>query len=151
MANIIFARVNDLFPGSGTLDPKKVNQIEDAELKNSGISSSKVRFIKNLSSEFIRTPSLVEKWKELDNESALTEIQKLKGLGPWSANIVLLFYMGRIDVFPFGDSTLKKAFLNIYGSPLGEDLKELEWAKPYRSIVALYFWRWVDQGMKKLL
>ena len=80
----------------------------------------------------------------------MIEIQKLNGFGPWSGNIILLFYMGRPNVFPFGDTTLKKAYSNIYNQTLNKNLTELNWAEPYRSIVALYFWRWVDNGMIKI-
>ena len=85
-----------------------------------------------------------------NDEDAKIEIQNLKGFGPWSANIILLFYLGRNDVFPYNDSTLQKAYYKIYGKHLSPNLLELNWARAYRSIIARYFLKWVDNGMKEL-
>ena len=88
--------------------------------------------------------------KELDDENAKIQIEKLKGFGPWSSNIILLFYLDRIDIFPEGDTTLIKAYKNIYKKELDKKLTAINWAIPYRSILALYFWKWVDNGMHPL-
>ena len=106
--------------------------------------------MKETAKYFINYPNLIETWEKLDDKEAKKEIQKIKGFGPWSANIILLFYMGRHDVFPYHDSTLQKAYYEIYGKKLSQNLSEINWAKPYRSIVARYLWKWVDNGMKEL-
>lgn len=150
VAKVIFSRLKKLFKNNEDLKPNLVSEIEIEKLRNIGVSNSKIIYIKELSVKFLEAPNFVEKWFNLNDLDASLEIQKLKGFGPWSANIILLFYMGRTDIFPFDDSTLKKAHSNIYGIPITKNLEELNWAKPYRSILALYFWRWVDNGMIKL-
>ena len=55
--------------------------------------------------------------------------------------------MGRIDIFPCNDATLQKAYNMIYEKKLSKNLSEINWAKPYRSILARYLWKWVDNGM----
>ena len=86
----------------------------------------------------------------LEDQDLLVEIMKLKGFGPWSANIVLLFYLGRANVFPSGDNTLIKAYKHLYKVDLLNKPDHIEWASPYKSILSLYLWRWVDNGMKEL-
>lgn len=149
VANVIFLRLKELNLHK-EITPAFISKIDFDKIRNQGVSNSKATFMKDLSSEFLKTPKIIDKWKQLDDENAFLEIQKHNGFGPWSANIILLFYMSRPNIFPFGDSTLKKAYQNIYSKTLNKDLKELNWAEPYRSIVALYFWRWVDSGMIKI-
>ena len=153
VAKVIFERLENIFPNTPNtngISPSQIHIMDSEKLKSIGLSKGKVNYIKSLSTEFIANPNLVNEWTDLDDDSAISEIQKMKGFGPWSANIILLSFMGRSDIFPYGDATLRKAYLNIYGSKLSETLEEIEWARPYRGILALYFWRWVDNGMKPL-
>ena len=150
VANIIFSRVKNLNHNYKEITPDFILNSEFQKLRDQGVSNSKVTFMKDLSDQFLKSPKLIDDWSKLDDETALNEIQKQNGFGPWSANIVLLFYMARPNVFPYGDSTLKKAYSSLYKSSLSKSLEELSWAEPYRSIVAIYFWRWVDNGMIKI-
>ena len=89
-------------------------------------------------------------WQKLNDKECSIEIQKIKGLGPWSASIILLFYFQRLDIFPYEDSTLNKAYFSLYKKKLSKNLSEVSWARPYRSVLALYLWKWVDNGMVPL-
>ena len=148
-ADTIFGRLENLLECNGYTEPNQFLNIPDKDLRTIGISFSKIGFIKDLAKRLDGNPELIHSWNSLNDNEALEAIQKLKGFGPWSANIILLS-MGRKDVFPFDDTTLKKAYLNIYGKPLSKNLQEIDWAKPFRSFLARYFWRWVDEGMKEL-
>jgi len=150
VANVIFLRLKDLFKSSKEITPDLILFANVDEMRNIGISFAKISFMKNLAKVFKENPEIIQNWSKLDDENAKIEIEKLKGFGPWSSNIILLFYLGRQDIFPFGDTTLKKAYLSIYRAPLNKDLKELDWARPHRSILALYFWKWVDNEMVEL-
>ncbi len=153
IANKIFSRIKDLFPSSDSISPKELHSVTPQKLKRTGLSYSKVGFIKSLCKALIKNPHLMNEWQELTNEQAFIEIQKMKGLGPWSANIILLFYMGRKDIFPIGDAVLEKAYFKIYGVKLNSYIKAhiqaLAWSLPFKSILSLYLWKWVDEGMKE--
>lgn len=147
VANVIFLRLKNLFISSKFINPDCILKIKSDKLRNIGISYSKIDFMKNLAKEIKKNPNTFRDWKKLTDHDAKIEIQKLNGFGPWSSNIILLFYMGRQDIFPEGDSTLKKAYEKIFNKNLDEGMSEVNWAKPYRSILAIYLWKWVDNGM----
>jgi DNA-3-methyladenine glycosylase II len=150
VAKVIFSRISDLFPNSKEISPEDINGIDSLALRGAGISNSKVGFIKSLADDIVENPDLIKQWEGLGQEEALVEIQKLKGFGVWSANIILLFYLGKQNVFPIGDSTLNKAYTMLFDNELDKELNVISWSEPYRSILALYLWKWVDEGMKKL-
>lgn len=147
VANIIFSRLKELVLTSETITPASILELESNKIREVGISFAKIDFIKNLAKEFTKNPEFINKWIKLDDDNAKIEIEKLKGFGQWSSNIILLFYLGRQDVFPVGDATLAKAYSCIYKRKLDSKLIEIKWAVPFRSILALYFWKWVDNGM----
>ena len=150
VADVIFLRLQNLFKSSKEITPDLILCSNIDEMRETGISFAKISFMKNLAKVFQDNPNIIQNWVKLDDINAKMEIEKLNGFGPWSSNIILLFYLGRQDIFPYGDTTLKKAYLNIYKEHLSKELKELDWARPYRSILALYFWKWVDNGMVEL-
>ena len=67
------------------------------------------------------------------------------------SNIILLSCLGRQDILPYNDATIQKAVMNLFGFELNRNnYAKLNWAKPYRSILCMYLWRWVDGGMKNI-
>ena len=147
MPTLFFLRLKKLLTLSEEITPSCILGLESNKIREVGISFSKISFIKDLSKELIKKPKFIDGLKELDDENAKIQIEKLKGFGPWSSNIILLFYLDRIDIFPEGDTTLIKAYKNIYKKELDKKLTAINWAIPYRSILALYFWKWVDNGI----
>ena len=149
-SHIIFQRLRDKISNPKLISPLEIVNVDNKELRNLGISFSKISFMKETAKYFMDYPDIIERWEKMNDEEANNEIQKLKGFGPWSANIILLFYLGRADIFPYNDSTLQKAYYKIYGTKLTANLSQIVWARPYRSILARYLWKWVDNGMKEL-
>ena len=146
VATIIFERLKELNTKTGLLKPDFILNLSDGSLRGIGISSPKIKYIRNLSELHIEHPNIIQKWLELDDKDAYVEIQKLRGFGPWSASIILLFYFGRLDIFPIGDVTLQKTYFNIFGNEIDMELKEIEWARPFRSILAIYLWKYYDKN-----
>lgn len=146
----IFQRLKKHFGEKQFIDPKDFISVPSINLRDIGISNNKIIYMKELAKTILLHPDLLESWESLSDPDVVKEIQKLKGFGPWSASIIMISKLERQDVFPFGDATLRKAYLNIYGKNLTAELRELEWARPYRSFLARYLWLWVDRGMKEL-
>ena len=144
VANIIHSRFSLLFSDINHITPQNLLEIEERKLKEIGISFSKVHYINDLARVMVNHPELIENWKHLDDENASNAIQELKGFGIWSASIILLFYLGRLDVFPYTDTTIKKVYRKIYKMDFSKDLRVIQWAKPYRSVLARYLWLWSD-------
>ncbi len=112
------------------------------------MSWSKVRFVRDLadkvSAKFIQLPQLAQ----LSNEEVITELTKVKGIGPWTAEMFLMFTLGREDVFSFGDLGLAKAIQKLYNLKQKPTRKQLEkitkkWS-PYRTHAALVLWKSLD-------
>ncbi len=150
-AENIFQRVCSISAKKKTeLNPKDFIKIEDDQLKDCGVSKFKARFIRNLAKKFIENPNFTNEWVGLTDTEAKYEIKKLDGFGEWSSGIVMLFYFGRLNIFPQGDATLIKAHKILFNCCLSKSLKEIDWAIPFKGVLALYYWRWVDSGMMGL-
>ena len=151
VATTIFNKLKNNFFSSKSIAPQDIIKLKDSKFKDCGISKSKTEFILNIAKEINMNPTLLQSWKDLEDENAFIEITKFKGFGPWSANIILLSCLGRQDILPYNDATIQKAVMNLFGFELNRNnYAKLNWAKPYRSILCMYLWRWVDGGMKKI-
>ena len=144
-ANTIFQRLKSSTASKSELYPEDIRNIDLKILRKCGISNSKSNYIINLAKILLDNQNLFTEWKSLDYENASIEIQKIKGFGKWSSDIIQLSYLGNLDVLPINDATIKKAVLKIYNFKLDSDTeKKLDWARPYRSILSRYLWRWID-------
>ena len=86
-----------LVDSQDTLDPEIIRNTDIEKLRKCGISNAKSSYIINLANILIDNPDLFDKWKKLDYESASIEIQKIKGFGKWSSDIIQLSYLGNFD------------------------------------------------------
>ncbi len=140
----IYNRFLDLCP-ERKATPYAVSRLDEKKLRGVGMSWSKVRFIKELAVSFqkkvIDFPSL----QTLPDAQVITQLTKLKGIGPWTAEMFLMFSLGREDVFSMGDVGLKRAIQKIYHLKKEPTVKQLErmsarWS-PYRTYAARILWR----------
>ena len=81
-----------------------------------------------------------------DDQSATKLMTSIKGIGPWSAQIFLMFNLGRLDIFPIGDLILNRAIRKLYEAQPGEEASVAERWTPYRSIASMHLWRWTDDS-----
>jgi DNA-3-methyladenine glycosylase II len=84
----------------------------------------------------------------LPDEEVIAELTAVKGLGPWTAHMFLMFHLARPDVLPVGDLGLRRAIKDTYGLPELPDAPAMEriaepW-RPYRTLACLYLWRSLD-------
>lgn len=109
----IFNRFKNVFPGK-IVSPQAVLAISHATLRNSGISHAKARYVRNLAESVASKELDFKNFKNLSNEGIVKKLTKVKGIGPWTAEMFLMFTMGREDVFSPGDLGLRKAIKKIY-------------------------------------
>jgi DNA-3-methyladenine glycosylase II len=78
----------------------------------------------------------------MDDEAVVAELTTITGVGTWTAEMQLMFSLGRPDVFPVGDLGIRKGMRTLYGDLSREEMveKSEEW-RPYRSYASLYLWR----------
>jgi len=144
---IIIKRFVDLFKTGKFPTPKQILAMPDQKLRDAGMSWAKVKYIKCLS-EMVRGGELdLEKIKLLPDEEVIIELTKVKGIGRWTAEMVLIFYLQRPDVFSIGDLGLRTAVSKLYKIDRN-NLKKIEkislaW-KPYRSLASRYLWKSLD-------
>jgi DNA-3-methyladenine glycosylase II len=133
--------------GSNNYNHKHILNTPFRKLRGAGMSGSKARFIKGLAVAMEAKKLDFKKIRTMDNEQVIEELIQHKGVGRWTAEMFLIFSLGRLDVFSLGDGGLKSAILKIY-KPKNSNPKTLlriaeKW-KPYRSIASLYLWASLD-------
>ena len=153
-ADTIFSRLQDLLK-SKTISAKAILNLDKTSLKMVGISSSKIKYIVGFATMIDDNPRFCDELKLVTSDQAYEILIQLSGVGPWTANIIQLFYFGDLDVFPSGDVSLEKAYSRLYTTDLNFQEKvsynQLKWASPYRGVLALYLWRYLDSGLLKQL
>jgi DNA-3-methyladenine glycosylase II len=136
---------NRIFEKFGTLTPEKVVEIPDEELKSVGISYRKAGYIKDFSQKIVNGEFDIVGLNDMSDAEAIEKLVSLKGVGKWTAEMMLTFSMSRPDVLSYGDLAIRRGIMKLYGL---EELSEKEFHNltdkfsPYRTTAALYFWRY---------
>ena len=152
-AATIWKRVRALFPGKKRLDPKLVLATPDEKLRAAGLSRSKVAALKDLAAKTIDgTVPSARALAKMSDEEIIERLIAVRGIGRWTAEMLLLFDLGRPDVWPVHDYGVQKGFAKTFGKrklPTPKQLLKLgeKW-RPYRSVAAWYFWRALDAPKK---
>lgn len=149
-AATIWSRVRRLYPSRRRLDPAAVLATADAKLRAAGLSASKTRALKDLATKTLDgTVPSSRTLAKMSDEEIITRLTTVRGIGAWTAQMLLLFDLGRPDVWPHTDYGVRKGFAKTFGRrklPTPKQLFQLgeKW-RPYRSVAAWYFWRALDQ------
>ena len=133
------------------ITPEKILEIEDNELRRVGLSERKINYIKILASAVISKDINFYTFKELTNEEIVKKLTALKGIGQWTAEMYLIFSLGRENVLSKGDGTIRRTIQWMY------DLKKLpsseillkyfsSWTQ-YATIVSSYLWKSIELGL----
>ncbi|MEI6184592.1 MAG: DNA-3-methyladenine glycosylase 2 family protein [Bacteroidota bacterium] len=154
VADVIYARFIGLFNGK---EPKPHQVLETSidTLRSVGLSNQKAGYIQNVANFFVEQKLTDAKLHKMDNEKVIQTLTQIKGVGQWTTEMLLMFTLGREDVFPADDLGIQQGMEMLYKiSP--ENKKEMKakmekvaekW-KPYRTYACLHIWKWKDQ-MKK--
>jgi DNA-3-methyladenine glycosylase II len=149
-AATIWGRVRALYPKRKFLDPKLVLDTPDDKLRGAGLSRSKVAALKDLAAKTLDgTVPSARAMAKMTDEEIIERLIQVRGIGRWTVEMLLLFDLGRPDVWPVHDYGVRKGFAKTFGRrklPTPKQLSRLgeKW-RPYRSAAAWYFWRALDQ------
>ncbi len=148
-AATIFGRVEELFPSRQKITPGRLLDIPDQKLRDAGMSWAKVAAVKDLAARCVarQVPSKA-KLLTMSNEEVMERLVQIRGIGPWSVEMLLMFQLGRPDVLPVSDLGVRKGYQLMHGldeMPAPKELYDLcdHW-RPYRSVGSWYMWRVVD-------
>lgn len=144
-ADSVWKRVHD---AAGKMTPKIIANMPAEELRACGLSASKVIYMHALANHFLEHKKLIATWPDMDDAAIIKELTEIKGIGRWTAEMFLIFHLGRPDVFPVADIGLQKAVFRHYNKEKPMTLAELrakgeDWA-PWRSVATWYLWRSLD-------
>lgn len=143
-ADTIFGRLKALSSDS-ELTAEAVIRMDPQKMRSAGLSWSKVSYVKNIAEYTLISDRVFEKFPMMSDEEIITELTKIKGVGRWTAEMFLIFTMGRPDIFSYGDLGLRRAIQRLYGFNKEPNITQMEkivlkW-KPYRSIASRYLWK----------
>jgi len=143
-AAAVLARVRALAP-DGTLTPEAVLGVPDEQLRAAGLSWRKVGYLKDCAARFADGGIDPIALADADDEAFIAALLPIKGVGRWTAEMVLLFALGRPDILSTGDYGLRSAMQRHWNLPALATPEEMEriaagW-RPYRSVASWYLWR----------
>ena len=143
-ADTIFRRFCDLFPPDRRPSPERVMTLTDDQIRGVGFSRPKVSFIKDLAAHVLDGRLDLPGLTKQPDEEVMRQMVAVKGIGRWSAEVFLMFRLGRPDILPADDLGLMTAVHRAYKLRKRPDAKRLrkmgeKW-KPYRSVAAWYLW-----------
>jgi DNA-3-methyladenine glycosylase II len=148
-ARSIWERLVDILGGSFP-QPADLLAADPESLREAGLSWSKVGFLRDLADR-VETGRLdLARLGELPDEDVIAELIEIKGIGSWTAEMFLIFHLGRPDVVSTGDQGIRRAVQRAYGLddlPGPTDLERIaEPWRPHRTLACLYLWRSLDNA-----
>ena len=130
------------------ITPQKIYNEKNQNLKKLGLSKQKVLYIKNVSYYFLKNKNRINKWSQLSDEEIIKDLTSIKGIGVWTAEMFLMFSLGRANILPLNDLGLLKAISINYKKPLPLKKNFLLQLKkkwdPWCSVATWYLWRSID-------
>jgi DNA-3-methyladenine glycosylase II len=143
----IWSKLVALFDGE-TPAPEALLRRRPATLRKAGLSAAKVEFLRDLARRVEDGRLDLKRLTGLSDEDIIAELLEVKGIGRWTAEMFLIFHLGRPDVVSTGDLGIRRAVQIAYGMkelPGPEELEKLaeEW-RPHRTLACLYLWRSLD-------
>ena len=134
--------------GGRRVSPGKMLLFSAAQLRAIGFSAAKCRAVLSIAKSIVDGDVRLAELSRLSDEQVITELIQLRGVGPWTAQMYLMFSLGRADVFPTGDLGIVNAVTALYKfnnrATETEMLEIAESWRPYRSIASWYLWQSLD-------
>jgi 3-methyladenine DNA glycosylase/8-oxoguanine DNA glycosylase len=148
-AATILSRVHALYPEGSQVSPQQILDTDEETLRAAGLSRNKTKSVKDLAQKTLDgVVPPAAKLKKLSDDEIVARLTQVRGIGPWTVEMLLIFRLGRPDVFPVTDLGVQRGYQFAYGL---DDLPALDvlraagekW-RPYRSVASWYLWRAVE-------
>ena len=152
VANTIRQRFLDLFGGQAPA-AEEILAVSPAALRSIGLSNAKVSYVLNVARFAVEQGLDHRKLNKMENEDVIAYLTQIKGVGRWTAEMLLMFGLAREDVFAIDDWGIQNAMIHVYKldredkKAFREKLLKIsaKWS-PYRTYACLYLWRWKDNS-----
>ena len=150
VAEVIYKRFLDLFGGSEP-SPQQILDTPTEVLRSIGLSNAKVSYVHNVARFALERGMDEKKLQKMSNEEVIEYLTEIKGVGRWTVEMLLMFTLGREDVFAVDDLGIQQSMTRLYKLKADnkKDRRESmikisgKWA-PYRTYACMYLWRWKD-------
>lgn len=150
VAQVIYRRFLELYKGKEP-KPQQVLDTPFEQLRAIGLSNAKVSYVKNVAGFCIQHKITDKKLLAMENEGIIELLTQIKGVGRWTVEMLLMFTLGREDVFAPDDLGIQQAMIKAYKldnsdkKALREKMIKLseKWS-PYRTYACLHLWKWKD-------
>ena len=145
----ILAKFKTLWPKKKFPTPDDILKIPLLKLRSAGISPQKASYLKDLGAKFKDGTINPKLFHRMSDEEIISHVTAVKGVGRWTAQMFLMFTLGRSDVLPTGDLGIQKAFQKVFklrNMPPSEKMEKLSscWAG-HRTVACFYLWRMLDE------
>ena len=152
VATVIHNRFLALYDGKEPT-PQQILETPFEKLRGIGLSNAKVNYVQNVARFELEHGMDTRKLDAMSNEEVIEYLTQIKGVGRWTVEMLLMFALGREDVFAIDDLGIQNAMVKLYKldpsdkKKLKESLVKLsaKWS-PYRTYACLHLWRWKDKG-----
>lgn len=152
VADVIYARFKGLFGGKEP-GPEQILACSIEDLRMAGLSNAKAAYVQHVARFELEHGMGVKKLQAMTNEEVITYLTAIKGVGRWTVEMLLMFALGREDVFAVDDLGIQNAMAEIYRIDKSDKkfLKQemlrisAKWS-PYRTYACLHLWRWKDNS-----
>ena len=149
-AATIFDRFLGLFPADRFPTPAQVQAASDERLRGVGLSRQKIGYLRDLCAKMQAGELPLDRLDEMEDDAVIEVLTRVKGIGRWTAEMVLMFRLQRTDVLPVDDLGIVKAIRKAYGlrkDPTADRIRQIgeKW-RPYRSIASWYLWQMRDNA-----
>ena len=150
VATVIHNRFLALYGGKEPL-PQQIIDTPFDKLRGIGLSNAKVNYVKNVAQFELDFGMDAKRLHKMDNEAVISYLTQIKGVGRWTTEMLLMFALGREDVFAVDDLGIQNAMIKLYKldnsdkKQLREDMLRIskKWS-PYRTYACLHLWQWKD-------
>jgi DNA-3-methyladenine glycosylase II len=152
VAEVIYRRFLALY-GSIAPEPQQILDTPPETLRSIGLSNAKTNYVHNVARFAIEHGLDIDKIDGMNNSEVIEYLTRIKGVGNWTVEMLLMFTLGREDVFAVDDLGIQNAMISLYKLDRSDKKKfredmlriSLKW-KPYRTYACLHLWKWKDAG-----